>query len=259
MRSIAILNLKGGVGKTVTAVNMAAILAADHRKRVLLVDCDSQCNASDFFGACTDNADCNTLAEFLTLPDGDYSDIIQNTDYERLDIIAASDGLMDLDVDKIASGDVEGKALRDLCDALAEDDAYDFVIFDCPPAFSAASAAALLAAEEVVIPIKIDAFALAGMRNLLCQIRNMQRINPRLRVTGLLPTMWKPTADNVEALRQLILYVYPTKIFNARIRRTDKVPAMTFDRRPITEYSPKSAAAVDYRRFVRELLAEEAQ
>ena len=168
MRTIAILNLKGGVGKTVTAVNVAYILAAEHRQRVLLV--------------------ADSLADVLTAPDGAYGcTSIQATKYERLDLLAASDRLMDLDLSKVEQQLVRPTALVELLSHLRETDRdYDTILIDCPPAFSAASAAALLAADEVVIPIKLDAFSLRGMANLMRQVTNMRRINPALKVSGCL-------------------------------------------------------------------------
>ena len=122
-----------------------------------------------------------------------------------------------------------------------------------PPAFNAASAAALLAADEVIIPIKLDAFAIRGMVNLMRQIENMKQINPRLKVAGCLPTMWykSDTMNMAEtALRSTGLPVFP------HIRRTDKVDEMTFAQEPLMISSPKSAAGVDYRRFVKAYLQE---
>ena len=227
MKAISILNLKGGVGKTVTAVNMAYILAADHNQRVLLADCDSQCNATEFYG--------------LTEP-GLYG----------VDMLPASDALMDLDLSSIGDR-VNGSCLKDLCDVLREDDAYDYVIFDCPPAFNAASAAALLASDEVIIPIKLDAFSLRGLANVSRQIDNMHKINPALKIAGALITMWRNTPVVLEAegsLRECGIL----PVFEQHIRRTDKIDEMTFERKPITVYSPYSAAGYDYRAFVQEYI-----
>lgn len=252
MKAIAILNLKGGVGKTVTAVNVAHILATDHDKRVLLVDCDSQCNSTEFYGI-TDPA-CS-LAEVMT---GEaepwYPENITSADY-GIDLLPASDRLMDLDLSAIGSR-FAGQCLKDLCDCIREDNAYDFVLFDCPPAFNAASAAALLAADEVIVPIKLDAFSLRGLANVKRQIDNMRKINPSLRVAGALITMWR----NVPVVTEAELSLRASgvlNVFRTVIRRTDKVDEMTFERQPITIYSPRSAAGRDYRRFVDELLYKE--
>ena len=128
---------------------------------------------------------------------------------------------------------------------------YDYCIIDCPPAFNAASAAALLAADEVIIPIKLDAFAIRGMTNLMRQIANMRAINPGLRLAGVLPTAWY-RSDKIQSAEQ-ILKDNGFTVFQ-HIRRTKKVDDMTFDQEPLLATSPRSAAGVDYRRFVREYL-----
>lgn len=256
MEAIAIQNLKGGVGKTVTAVNMAAILAMDYKKHVLLVDCDSQCNASDFFGAVTDQDAAPTLADLMTGLVKYVGETIQPTDVDGIDILAASDALMDLDVSKIGTT-VHGTALRDLCDEIRDGSMYDFVIFDLPPAFNAAAAAALLAADSVVVPIKLDAFSLSGLANLMRQISSMRKINPKLRLSGCLVTMWQRTERLCGAHDDLVNAGLP--VFASKIRRSPKVDEMTFERQPITVFSPRSGAGRDYRAFVAELLEGGAQ
>lgn len=254
MKAIAIINLKGGVGKTVTAINVAAILAQDYNKRVLVVDADSQHNTTDFFGV--DN-DVSNLSTFLRA-EGEplYTEYIRKTDIEGLDILPGDDGLMDLDISHIRDGRVKGNILLSLIECIVEDDAYDYVLYDCPPAFNAASSAALAASSDAIIPIKLDAFSLTGLGNMIRQISAMHRINPRLRVDGCLITMWtKADAEAEKKLRGVNARVLPT--FKTVIRRSDKVPAMTFSGDPLTIYSPRSAAGVDYRRFVAELLGGE--
>ena len=255
MKAIAIINLKGGVGKTVTAVNMAAILAGDHHKRVLLGDCDSQCNTTDFFRSASNDyfRDVTTVSDLLLQTHGGWlPDLVSGTDIPGLDILPATDALMDLDIRTIGQR-VDGFALRDLCRTVEDDDAYDYILFDCPPAFNAASAAALAAATDVIIPIKMDAFSIRGLRNVTRQIDNMHKINPNLRVAGALITMWRNVPVVLEAEASLRDSGF-LPVFQTVIRRTDKVDEMTFERKPITVYSPRSAAGYDYRNFVQELL-----
>lgn len=249
MRTTVILNLKGGVAKTATAVNVAAILARDYRQRVLLIDADSQCNATEFFGG---DPGKGNLADILRK--GSHEDAawgIQSTRFNGVDLLAGDESLMDLDLTKVELQDVKTSVLRDMVQSLAAMNLYDWVLIDCPPAFNAASAAALLAADEVIIPMKLDAFSLRGMSNLMRQIANMRKINTGLKLGGLLPTMWYKSDNIVNAektLRDSGLPVYP------HIRRTNKVDDMTFAQEPVIVSSPKSAAARDYRQFVRELI-----
>lgn len=260
MRTIAVVNLKGGVAKTATVINVAAVLARDWRQQVLVIDADSQCNTTEFFGG--DPVQGN-LAELLRmepdpclLPEEAAMAAIQDGNFGDVDLICGDDSLMDLDLSKVEDQAVNVTVLRDLRRYLAalsdeDEECYDWVLIDCPPAFNAASAAALLMADEVLVPIKLDAFSLRGMTNLLRQIDNMRKINPQLKLLGCLPTMWYRSPRTEESERVLRSSGLP--IFG-HIRRTDKVDDMTFAQEPLLISSPRSAAGVDYRRFVRDLM-----
>ena len=250
IRTTAILNLKGGVGKTTTAINMAAILATKWGKRVLLIDADSQCNTTEFFGGETaDESLAGILRGSRYIEEVGFIGrrAIQNTGIENLDLIPADDTLMDMDLSAASNGTVDINVLRGLVEAVREE--YDFVLIDCPPAFNAAAAAALVAADDVIIPIKLDAFSLRGMVNLTRQIHNMKRINPRLRIAGLLPTMWYKAPEIQDAEQQLRSAGF--RVFH-HIRRSDKVDRMTFQQEALLISSPNSGAGIDYRAFVAE-------
>ena len=249
MRTTAILNLKGGVAKTVTCVNMAAILAVDYGKHVLVVDADSQANTTEFFGGTEARL---TLSKLLRGDRIEPRSTIHHSNVDGVDLIPADDSLMDLDLSAVKNKEADMTCL-DRTLALCDDE-YDYCLIDCPPAFNAASAAALLAADDVIIPIKLDAFSLRGMANLTRQVQNMQTINPNLWIAGLLPTMVYRSVKISDALNILQMTsdfrIYP------KIRKTNKVDDMTFAQRPLIESSPHSAACVDYRRFVREYTQE---
>nr|DAI87727.1 MAG TPA: ParA [Caudoviricetes sp.] len=151
---------------------------------------------------------------------------------------------MDLDLSKAESGSVDAGVLSNLAYTVRE--MYDVMLIDCPPAFNAASASALIAADDVVIPVKLDAFALQGMGNLMRQISNMRKLNPKLRVAGVLPTMWykdKLVEDSEAQLKAAGLRVYP------HIRQSKPVDKMTYAQQPLCISSPRSGAGLDYRRF----------
>ncbi len=258
MRTTAILNLKGGVGKTCTCVNMAAIIAADYGKSVLVVDADSQANTTEFFGGVPEYA--HTFADLLRDPETTQC-WFPSASCGDICLLPADDSLMDLDLSSIESKKADVNCLREKLDDFARYAAedppvrfFDHVLIDCPPAFNAACAAALLAADDVIIPIKLDAFSLRGMANLTRQIQNMRRINSKLRLAGLLPTMVYRSDTILEAkaaLEESKLFVFPP------IRKTNKVDDMTFAQEPLIKSSPKSAACVDYRRFVKVYLEQE--
>lgn len=244
MKVTAILNLKGGVAKTTTVIHMAQLLRLDHRARVLVVDCDSQCNLTQFFGA--DPRD-GCTPEVLVSGDEFFAIAsIQHTEAEGIDILAADESLMELDLSQLQTQRVKPMVFRQMAEELARREMYDYILFDCPPAFNSACAAALIAADDVLIPIKLDAFSVTGMGNVLRQVRNMQRINGRLRVAGILPTMWyrsEQIAEAEEILRRSSLHVYP------HIRLNKRVDNVTFDR---ALSGRKTGHMMDYRVFVRE-------
>ena len=257
MRTIAICNNKGGVAKTTTAVNLAAIFARDHGKRVLLIDADSQANSTAFLRRDDDN-NARSLASLLRIPDlqrtdftaaVEFGETVRPSAFEGVSLLPADVSLMDLDLSKAEDNRAWTTVLRTALSSSRDD--WDVVLIDCPPAFNAASAAALIAADEVLIPIKIDAFALEGMAHLMAQLKNMTRINPRLKVTGILPVMWyrrDEIAEAERALRDAALPMLP------RIRRSDLVDVMTFRQAPLIDCAPKCGACRDYLVLAKRLL-----
>jgi len=258
MKTIAVLNLKGGVGKTVTTANVGHILAVSYGKKVLLIDGDSQGNLSQYFGVTPEEG--ATTVDLLESGAGYYPDFVTATDIPDIDIIPADMSLMDADVDAIKDGRCKYQAIVDLRDAIETDNTqeriYDYILIDCPPAFSAASTAALMAADEVIIPIRLDAFSTEGMGQLSAQIRNMQRINERIKLGGLLVTQFTRTTEEQNALA-FLRDRSGLPVYKRIIRYSKRVSASTFARQPLAEFSPGSAAARDYKRFVDELVTAE--
>lgn len=259
MKTIAIMNNKGGVGKTVTAINLADILVRDYHKRVVLADCDGQMNLTRFFLPELDPADGGTVAEVLTREHNPYwlENLLPVRDgannIEGMDILPGSTALYDLDLLAVRDGLGDIVALRDFRDTMAEDGMTDYFILDCPPGYTLASVSALMAADEVVVPVGIDGFSFWGMMDLRAQLESLQRAAPK--IAGALVLQWR----NSEVSRQgaALLREMDIPVFKTLIRRTDKVPESTFERKPIARYSPGSAAAQDYRKWVREYLGGE--
>ncbi len=254
MRKIAIMNNKGGVGKTVTAINLGDILVTDYHKRVLLVDCDGQMNLTRFFLPEFDPLVNTSVAEVLT---GDHEPVWEDNVIPimpDLGLLAGSSGLYDLDFRAISEGVSDTQALRRFCEAVEADGEIDYVIFDCSPGFTVASVAALLAANEVVIPMLVDGFSFAGMMDMQDQLVSLQSANRSVNIAGILITQW----HNSEVVLQgeALVRQMGVKVFDTHIRRTDKVAESTFDRQPIVRYSPTSAAARDYRAWLAEYLPE---
>lgn len=257
MRTIAIMNQKGGTAKTVSCINAAAILEKYYGQRVLLADADSQGN----------------LTEFVSKDPEGYkgvggtADLLQGkpvwmtvTKIPNAMLLAGDEMLMTLDISSAQAGIARPMALADWLASEEIADRFDTCLIDCPPAFNAAAIAALAAADEVIIPVKLDAFGIRGLAKIMAQIRNMKKVNPDLEVTGVLPTMYYKNEEQRRAEEELrsSLLAIGIRLFH-HIRRSPKVDSSTFEQTPLIYFSPTSAACRDYRYFVRELMGEEAE
>ena len=247
MKTIAILNLKGGTAKTVTAATMARCLSAEHNKQVLLIDADQQGNLSQYFGV-TVTSSCGNTWTLLTDGAGYWPDFVTPAG-PNLDLIPS--GM------ELARADLPGSGARvtqieDLRTVLAED-GVDYLIIDLPPSLGVAAQAALLAADEVIIPIRLDVFSTAGMVELTRQVDSMRSVNPRLRVAGVLGTQYQRTAEERE-IHRLLAVESGLPVFRTLIRMSPPVPRSIAARESILTYSPRCGASKDYRAFVREYL-----
>lgn len=251
MRFIAIMNVKGGVGKTLTACNMAHILADTYKQRVLLIDADPQGNATTFFERPVDGGGLTSLLQGTA---SCYADVVESTEYAGLDIIGCDSALFDVDLQPDGGICDPRKALSDLRAALIEDDAYDIVLVDCPPSFTVSAISALAAADGVIVPVKLDAFSVDGMEFLLNQLAAVYRINGKAKLEGVLVTLWHNTPSNVQGEAEL--RSRGIKVFKTHIRRSDKADESTWFHSPICDYSKFSSTARDYRDFVAEFVKE---
>lgn len=260
MRTYAIVNRKGGVGKTTTAVELAFVLATSCRQRVLVIDADSQGNAtSTLMGGAVDELEGAGLAEALRYDLEWYPDVIVQTDIQGVDLLPATEGLGDFELEcQLGRAEADFNRLRDLLDAIRQDRGYDTVIIDCPPYYSVGCLAALAACDRVIIPAGIDAYSVTGMAGLTRQIVNIAKANPRVRVAGVLLTQWRGNAVAADALAEL-RESSPVPIFRTVIRRTDKVVESSWAHEPIGVWSTWSSAARDYRSFAAELLEQEGE
>lgn len=238
----SIINLKGGVGKTTTAINMAAELAA-RGKRVLLVDADQQHNLSDFYRAGSGKG----LVEILGGEAGEEA--IFRTAVPGIDLIPAAVELVMFDIAR-ATGDE--KMIYRVRDFL-RGQSYDVCLIDCPPGFSAASVAALVASDEAIVPVKVDAFALAGLREIRAQVTSLRKLNAYIDVRGLI-TMYTKNDLVSHQGANMLRDQKDLPFFTQIIRTTRAAARSTFQRKPLREVSRSSAGAVDYRELVTEWL-----
>lgn len=249
MRTIAILNLKGGTGKSVTTATMARALAAYRKKRVICADMDPQGHLTQYFDISPEDG-CTTYSLLTGQHEHFYLDFVTNTHEEGIDIIPANIDLARLD---LMGGCVYLAAVNDLRMALEEDGAYDFFLMDCHPGFGKSTQAALYAADEVLIPVRLDMFSASGMAELVTQVNDMRRLNPRLRVAGVLATQYMGTEEEQEA-HSLLQQMCPFPVFKTRIRMSRPVLRSINRHESLFVTSPTCGAARDYRAFMAEYL-----
>ncbi len=184
---IAIANQKGGVGKTTTAVNLAASLAIQ-KKKVLLIDADSQANATTSLGYSRNDYEFNIYHVLIGAKK--ITDIILKSDLEFLDLAPSNIGLVGIDKEYYETGQMKGRELV-LKKALHSiKSKYEYIIIDSPPALGPMTINALSASNSVIIPIQCEFFALEGLAQLLNTVRLIRKtINPKLSIKGFLPTM----------------------------------------------------------------------
>lgn len=247
MKTVSILNLKGGVAKTFTAVNMAYELSR-RGYRVLLIDNDKQGNASKAYG----RYDAESIAPTTRLLLGEWTDaseLIQHTEYENIDIVTANMSLFGA-VWNLTKADDENQTERYKTLDYAVCDKYDYCIIDNPPDIGVNVINALAITDEVIVPVKVDEDALEGLDIVTEQIEDAKAFNPRLKLAGVLITNYQSTdgeAAGVEWLQQQTDF----NILGV-IRYSRKVAENSFMRRPIYEYSPCSGAAQGYKKFITE-------
>lgn len=249
MKTISIINLKGGVAKTISSINIAYTLVEKHSKRVLIIDNDKQGNTSKFFGV--HNYDDPGMAELLTERNTDIRYVIKNTIYEGLDIISANMNL--LRADKEILLDVSRPQQPRLKRALAEvQDQYDYCIIDNAPDINMSVINALVASDDVLVPIKVDKFAFDGLEQLVEQVEDVKEFNEGLTFRGCFITMYQRTSVNMQGGDFLASSTsYP--LLETRIRKTVKVDESTFAGKPLLDYK-KSTAGEDYEELVKEYL-----
>lgn len=251
MKTIAILNLKGGVAKTTTAINMAAIMATEHDQRVLLVDADSQ---GDVTKTLLPPGEYKTTADLL-LGNCTYIDeVLCRSAVSGLDVLPSDFRLSVVGMPNVNFGRYSQRALADLRDGAVEDALYDYMIIDCPSSFiHPGCQAALMAADEIIIPVKADAYSISGAGELAEQVECLRTVNPALGVAGCLLTMYYRDEYVDRAIDKLIDQV-SVPIFTTCIRRSPKADGGTESAAGIMAYSPRSAIARDYRAFVAEYM-----
>ena len=249
-KCIAVVNQKGGVGKTTTSVNLAASLAY-YGQRVLLVDMDPQANASSGLGIDKRNVD-GTVYQLLS-GDKTLDQVLHKTAVENLQLIPAHIDLIGAEIELIESESREQILKNHLSKISAN---YDFIFMDCPPSLGLLTLNALCAAAAVLIPMQCEYYALEGLSVMLRLIEQLKSAaNPKLEITGIVMTMVSARTNLGTQVAAEVRTHFPDKIFNATIPRTVRLAEAPSFGKPIIVYDPSSAAATAYRALADELLA----
>lgn len=255
MSKIAIINLKGGVGKSVTACNLSCILAEKHARRVLVMDLDKQANTTKFF-RCFD-PEKKSMADVLTM-NVVLDKIICHKDFFSVDV-APSCMRMSL-ANKLVMLEAGRPQHNRIANALTPfEDIYDYCIMDCPPDIDIATINALVCADWLVIPMDCGEWAMDGLKEILAQAQDVkQNYNPGLEVMCVLPTMYRRTRYGAKAIDALIQSKLPAfRQENGGLLRINACAAVQEAvslHMPLHDYSPKCKATEQYLDLARKVI-----
>jgi chromosome partitioning protein len=252
-RVVAVVNQKGGVGKSTTAVNLGAALAEIGRK-VLVMDLDPQGNASTGLGI--DPAR-RLVGTYQILSQGaSAGEAVMETTVPGVWAIPSTIDLAGAEIELVGQISRETRLARAIEPVVAS---YDFVLLDCPPSLGLITVNALTAADEVIVPIQCEYYALEGLGQLLRNVRLIQQnLNPRLRLTGIVLTMYDRRTKLSEQVVAEVRRYFGPRVYDTIIPRTVRLSEAPGYGRPITAYDSSSKGAKAYRRLAREFLAREA-
>ena len=245
-RIIAVVNQKGGVGKTTTTVNLTAALAA-LGKKVLLCDFDPQANATSGMGVDKNTASPNVYDVLIN--GADPKKAVVSTRYG--DVLPSNKALAGAGIEMIA---IEGreKLLKNALDALAP--GYDFILIDCPPSLELLTVNALCAAQTLLVPVQCEYYALEGLSDLLATVRIVKRgLNPKLGLEGVLLTMFDSRTNLSLQVAQEVKRHFPGQVFATVIPRNVRLSEAPSHGKPISAYDPYSRGAEAYAALAEEV------
>jgi chromosome partitioning protein len=247
---VAIVNQKGGVGKSTTAINLAAYLAGRGEK-ILVIDMDPQGNATSGLGVSPGPEGCmyDVLLEGKPL-----QDVALKTEIEGLEVAPATINLVGAEVELVSTLAREFKLRRAL--QKMPQGAYDRVLLDCPPSLDLLTLNALTAADEVLIPMQCEYYALEGLTQLMQSIRMVrEELNPDLEVGGVLLTMFDPRTNLAHQVADEVRSFFGDRVFHTIVPRNVRLSEAPSFGMPIALYAPKSTGAVAYSAVADEVLS----
>ena len=245
----AFVNQKGGVGKTTTAVNLSAFLAA-RGQRVLLIDIDPQANATSSLGIARQQVAASTYDVLVNSQP--LRQVVQLTKRVRLDLAPSAPALAGAEVELVELADREKRLEQALREAQLH---YDYILIDCPPSLGLLTVNALTAAQGVLIPVQCEYLALEGLSQLMNTIQLVRKgLNPGLMVRGLIMTMYDSRMRLAQQVVQEVQSHFGDKVFQTLIPRSVRLGEAPSYGEPILSYAPNSSGGVAYAQLADEIL-----
>jgi chromosome partitioning protein len=250
---MAIANQKGGVGKTTTVVNVGAWLALDGA-RVLVVDLDPQANATSGLGI--DGRQVSTNVYHILVDGKGIEDAIEATSIKNLLCVASGIELAGAEIELVPAFSRELKVRRALSSVWGD---FDYVIMDCPPSLGLLTVNALAAADDVIIPIQCEYYALEGLGQLLRSVRLVQsNVNPELVLGGIVLTMYDPRTRLADQVAKQVRSHFPGRVYSSVIPRNVRLSEAPSFGQPVALYDPRSKGARSYRALAEEIAGQPA-
>ncbi len=245
---ISVLNQKGGVGKTTTAINLAAYLAKEGRK-VLIIDADPQGNATSGVGIESTKLPA-TLSDVMLAPDRTKQSLIK-TRTKYLDLVATDSGLASTELELAAKNEREFALKR----VVEQIEGYDYILIDCPPSLGLLTVNALVASDLVLIPVQAEYYALEGLSQLLQVMQKVRRgLNPDLELLGVVMTMFDRRTSLATQVYNEVKRHFPDKLMETIIPRNIRLAEAPSFGRPVSEHDRWSKGARAYKKLAKEVI-----
>lgn len=251
-KTVAVLNQKGGVGKTTTAVNLAACVGAKG-KRVLLVDIDPQGNSTSGFGI--DKRAIKVSSYDVLVGNNKAKEAVVHTEFQGVDLMVSNMNLAGAELEIIDIKNREALLKNQLARVSAE---YDYIFLDCPPSLGLITLNALTASDTFLVPIQCEYYALEGLSQLMATVRNIKRLyNPYIELEGVLLTMYDGRLNLTQQVVEEVKKFFPKKVYSTTIPRNVRLSEAPSFGQPIIYFDKRSKGAEAYIDFSDEFLSKQ--